>query len=253
MSDEMKVVSLWRHPIKAHGREEVTLARLTAGEGFPFDRIWAVAHDLSKYDAANPAWVPCINFQRAARTPALMAMTAQLNEATGEIALQHPQIGAYGLNPHDSASVQGFIDWLRPISPAERFRPVGLAQAGRAMTDTSDVTISLNFTASLADLSQQMGVDLSRDRWRANIWVEGLAPWAEFDLVGKTLRIGKAELKVTEPIGRCTATSANTETGLIDADTLGGLRQRVGAQDFGIFAHVTRDGVVTPGDRIEVL
>ncbi|ARO15511.1 MOSC domain protein [Ketogulonicigenium robustum] len=253
MAVAMQVVDLWRHPIKAHGREQVTLARLTAGEGFPFDRIWAVAHDLSKYDPDHPAWVSCANFQRAARTPEVMAITAQLDEGSGHITLQHPRIGSYHLVPEDAVSVARFLAWLAPISPQERFRPVTLARAGRAMTDTAEPTVSLNFTASLADLSRHMGQDLSRDRWRANIWVDGLAPWAEFELVGRRLRIGTAECYVTERIGRCAATMVNPLTGARDGDTLRALREVVGEQDFGVFVTVTQDGTVRPGDKIEVL
>ena len=38
------VAALYRHPIKAIGREEVDEVDLIAGQTMPGDRLWAVAH-----------------------------------------------------------------------------------------------------------------------------------------------------------------------------------------------------------------
>ncbi len=81
------------------------------------------------------------------------------------------------------------------------------------MTDQDQPLISLNSLASLADLSARMGRDLSIHRWRGNIWVEGWAPWAELDLIGREISVGPVRLRIEEPIGRCRATAANPETG----------------------------------------
>jgi uncharacterized protein YcbX len=56
------VTSLWRHPIKSHGREDVASTTLIAGQTMPGDRVWAVAHEASKADGSE--WVPCANFNR---------------------------------------------------------------------------------------------------------------------------------------------------------------------------------------------
>ena len=43
-----------------------------------------------------------------------------------------------------------------------------------------------------------------------------------------------------EPITRCVATTVDPETGISDADTLGGLRPAGATQDFGVYAEVAR-------------
>ena len=45
-----KVTSIWRHPIKSHGREELDEVTLAAGQTMPGDRMWAIAHENSKAD-----------------------------------------------------------------------------------------------------------------------------------------------------------------------------------------------------------
>jgi uncharacterized protein len=98
-----------------------------------------------------------------------------------------------------------------------------------------------------------MGRDLSKHRWRGNLWLDGLEPWEEFGWIGRRLRLGGVVLQVQERIGRCKATTANPDTGRVDADTLGALRALVGDQDFGVFATVVEGGPIAPGDQLEVL
>lgn len=247
-----RLAYIFRHPIKAHGREQLASVLLSEGAALPWDRHWAVAHEASKFDPAAPGWISCAHFQRGARTPAVMAITARFDEQSGRMQLSHPALPELSFHPETEG--QRLIDWLAPISPTDRFRPRALVRApGVAMTDSAYPTVSIKNLASNADLGAQMGVDLSLHRWRGNLWLDGLAPWAEFDWIGRRLRIGATLLEVRERVGRCKATTANPETGLIDADTLAALRARVGAQDFGVFATVVEGGVIAPGDRIEVL
>ncbi len=247
-----RLAHIFRHPIKAHGREELASVVLSAGHALPFDRHWAVAHAASKFDPAVPGWMSCANFQRGMRTPSVMAIAAQYDEGTGLMHLTHPDLPPLSFHPQTEGAA--FIDWIRSISPDGRFAPTALVQSpGVAMTDSDYPTVSIKNLASNADLSARMGVDLSIHRWRGNLWVEGVAAWEEFGWVGRRLQVGEAVLDVRERVGRCKATTANPATGVVDADTLAALRAVVGEQDFGMFGVVVQGGRIAPGDRVEVL
>lgn len=239
-----------RHPIKSHGRESLGSVMLTAGQGVPFDRHWAVAHDAARL---NPGWNECVNFARGAKAPELMAISAQLDEATATITLTHPTKPDLTFRPDDTADLARFLDWVRPLNPPDRAQPVQIVTAGRAMTDTDFASISIIGLASNVALGAKIGQDLSPDRWRGNLWIDGLTPWAEFDWVGKTVRIGTAVFEVVERITRCRATMANPRTGVIDADTLTALNENYGHQDFGVYAKVLKDGVISVGDTVVVI
>ena len=143
------------------------------------------------------------------------------------------------------------IDWLRPLWPETRPEPARVIRVpGQALTDQDQPLISINSTASLADLSARMGRELSPHRFRGNIWVEGWAPWGELDLIGQEITVGAARLRIEEPIGRCRATGANPETGQQDADTMGALEAGYGHTDFGVFARVISGGRVAIGDEV---
>lgn len=248
---EARVSHLWRHPIKGHGVEAVAGTMLEAGRTMPWDRVWAIAHDGALIDRSSRDWAACSNFSRGARTPELMAIRASLDEALGEVTLDHPDRPQIVVDPDDPADAAALIAWLLPLSDPARALPSFVTRAeGRGMTDSDFPSVSILNAASLRALSQRVGKPLAMERFRGNIWVEGLAPWQEFEWPGHDLRVGDAVLRVRERITRCLATAANPETGRRDADTLGALEAGWGHRDFGVYAEVIAGGTVQIGDPV---
>ena len=235
-----------RHPIKGHGRENLASVGLLAGECLPWDRHWAVAHDAAKL---VPGWNRCVNFARAAKAPALMAISSTLDEATATVTLTHPDRGTITFRPDQAADLSGFLDWVRPLNPPDRALPAKIVSAGRGMTDSEFPSVSILSNSSLAELSARMGNDLVAERFRGNLWLEGAAPWAEFGWIGREIQIGKAVLRIDERITRCSATTVDPATGRSDADTLKALESHYGHQDFGVYATVLTGGTVAVGDQ----
>ncbi|MCA0997829.1 MOSC domain-containing protein [Alloyangia pacifica] len=243
------VTQIWRHPIKAHGREALDRVTLTAHHCLPFDRAWAVAHENSAADGSE--WARCGNFSRGAKAPQLMAISAELNEAAGTITLHHPDRPDLTIDPDRDGDA--FLDWVRPLMPEDRAQSARLVRAqARGMTDAPFPSITLCNMASHRAVEAQIGQPLSIHRWRGNIWLDGLAPWQEFDWVGRQVKIGSAILTVRERTGRCAATTANPETGQRDADTLGALRHW-GHTDFSVQAEVTTGGEIALDDEVTLL
>lgn len=241
----MQVTGLWRHPIKSHGREELTRVTLRAGEAMPFDRLWAVAHDAARLD--GDGWAHCANFSRTSKAPGLMAIEATLDEATEMVQLRHPDRPEITLHPERDAAA--LIDWVMPLVPAERALPDRVVRLeGRGWTDSDFPSVTLCNMASHRAVEQRLGQALSIHRWRGNIWFDGPV-WEEFDWMGRDLRVGEAVLHVRERTDRCLATTANPDTGKRDADTLGALKSW-GHQDFSVRAEVIKPGLVETGSPV---
>ena len=238
------VASIWRHPIKSHGREALEAVSLIAGQTMPWDRAWAVAHEVSK--ATNEAWSPCAAFSRVSKAPALMAITATLNEATETLTLRHPDRPDLTFQPDTQPEL--LIDWVRPLMPENRAASARIVRVpGRGMTDSDFPSVTICNHASHRAVEQRAGQALSTHRWRGNIWLDGLGPWEEWEWLDRDIRIGSAVLRVRERTDRCLATTANPETGQRDADTLGALAHW-GHQDFSVRAEVIESGDIRPGD-----
>lgn len=238
-----RLALITRHPIKAHGREILASVVLSAGQTLPFDRRWAIAHEAAKL---LPGWVSCNNFLRGVKVPSLMAMDCVMED--DKVRLTHPTLGSLTVNPDLAEDAARLIAWVKPLVPEGRAQPVQLVRHDGGLTDSDYPTVSILNLASLADLSARMGLMLSPHRFRGNLWLEGAAPWAEFDWIGRRLQIGGAVLEVTERITRCRATCVDPTTGEVQGETLDALDQAFGHKDFGVFATVVQGGPVALND-----
>jgi len=259
------IAQIWRYPIKAIGAEELESTRIVPDRPLPLDRAWAV---LQEGGEESEEWQPCRNFVRGAKGPSLMAITAQVDMAsqtlgpsdgtvmvtqpTTRIRLNHPRRPEILIDPgRDSTRL---VEWLRPIYPEHRPAPMQLVRApAQGMSDAPYASISILNMSSLRALGDKIGKTLDVRRFRGNFWVEGWAPWEEFDMEGKTLSIGGVEFEVVERITRCRATEANPETGRPDAETLLALEEGWGHRDFGVYARAIERGTVARGAPVRVV
>ena len=238
-----RLALITRHPIKAHGRELLASVVLSEGETLPFDRRWAVAHEAARL---TPGWVSCNNFLRGVKTPQLMAMEAAM-EGT-RVRLTHPTLGEIVVNPDEAEDAARLIAWVAPLVPEGRAQPVQVVRHDGGLTDSDYPTVSILNLASLAELSACMGMELSPHRFRGNLWLEGAAPWAEWDWIGRRLQIGGAVLEVTERITRCRATCVDPVSGEVQGETLAALESGYGHKDFGVYAKVVQGGTIALHD-----
>lgn len=239
-----RLAQIWRYPVKSIGRERLSRARLDKGGKLPFDRHWAVLHEgaanrLTDADTLD-GWLPKAAFLRGAAGPALQAVDGRLDG--DKLVFSHPSQGEITVSPGDDAACTRFIDWLRPLWPADKPAPLQLVRSTTPLTDTSQPFVSINSLDSLAALEAHVGQRLGVERWRGNLWIEGAEPFAERDWIGREFSIGPVRLIGREAIGRCSATSVDTESGTPDFDMVRTLTELRGHPTFGIYAEVLEGG-----------
>lgn len=245
-----RLAHIIRHPIKSIGYEELPAVSLTKGHGLPFDRVWAIAHEAAAFDSPLTEWASKRNFLRGVAAPQFMAIRAHLTEAG--LQLDHPGQGPITLNPDLPEDQRRLIDWVRPLWPENRPAPRAVERVmGTSLSDMPTPYVALGSLGSLAHLSAAAGQDLSIHRFRGNLWIEGWAPGAERDLIGRRLQIGAATLEIDMPITRCRATCANPETGEDDLEMLDLLHALWGDHHFGLYARVVHTGDLCTGDTVE--
>lgn len=240
-----RLTEIWRYPIKGIGSEQLDEISLRAQAPLPGDRAWAVLHEGG---ADHDDWQPRRNFLVVASGPMLAAVTAQSHD-DGRMSLKHPDRPEARFDlVTDGAAL---IDWARPLWPEQHSAPTRLVSAPpEGMADNGVAQVSIMNHSSLRALSQKTGMDLDPKRFRGNLWLDGLAPWEEFDLVGKSVQIGDVRFDVTDRIERCRATEANPDTGRRDVDPLRALTEGWGHRDFGVYATVSTDGRIARGDPV---
>jgi uncharacterized protein YcbX len=167
------------------------------------------------------------------------------------LTLSHPDKKQITFCPDTESDI--LIDWTRDLIPDGRSGSVKLIRAKvAAMTDTEYQSITICSSSSHNSLASEMGLDLSKKRWRGNLWIDELEPWEEMTWIGKIVQIGNVQFEVIENVQRCMATTANPETGVRDADTLGALKAH-GHQNFSVYAIAKNNGDLRLGDKLRVL
>lgn len=245
----MKVTDIWRFPIKSHGSEALDAVILTKGQTLPYDRLWAVAHDQSDVDGSQ--WAPCQNFSRGSKASQLGAITAKLDEDSETITLSHPQREDLVIHPDTEGAK--LVEWAGGFIPENRAASARVVRGATCgFTDSDFPSITIGNLASHRAVEQKLGQKLSPLRWRCNLFVDGGAPWEEFDWMDKEVQLGEAVLHVCERTDRCLATHNNPETGERDANILATL-DTWGHRDFTVRAKVVRSGRVERGDEVKPL
>ena len=128
-----------------------------------------------------------------------------------------------------------------------------LARSERAITDCRP--ISLFSIKTRQQLSEELGVDLDKRRFRANIYMDldGEAGFAEDAFVGKTLQVGsKLVVHVLERDPRCKMITLDPDT----AESNPAILQKVVKAHngmAGIYGAVMVEGTVRRGDAIGLL
>ena len=220
------VADLWRFPVKSFGGER--LRRAFVGPfGLLGDRRFAVSA------GAEPA--------TARRTPGLLAFRAEYRD--GESAGSPTVIATDGTGfaPLDPALANAVGDSIG--------QDVVVAQSPIGFFDAAPLHILGE--PSIQALSDGVGTELDRRRFRANILVEPAAGAAfeEDAWLGQRLEIGGAVVEIVVNTERCAVTTFDPDTLERDPRVLRALAE-TRENLFGVYARVIRPGWVATGDAV---
>jgi GntR family transcriptional regulator/MocR family aminotransferase len=245
------VTALYHYPIKGLSPQPVRTVRLEAGKPFPFDRVFALARPGMAVTAEAPKWAKKGLFVMLMLDEGLASVRTHLDEKTLLLTVldgQRPVLSADLTDPEARSRVEAFFHRL---APTLRAAPALVRARDGHFMDKPDNVISLINLATVRSLEQQWGYAIDPLRFRANIYIDGAAPWEEFDWIGSDIRLGEALFRVDRRNGRCGATNVDPATGRRDLDIPGSLRRAFGHKDLGIYLLVHRDADVAVGDVLE--
>ena len=218
----MRIETIYRYPVKGLTAEALEEVALTPGETLPHDRRFALAQGDSTFDPAAPAWMPKRNFACLMANARLALLHSAYDARSGELV-------------------------IRPLGA-----PPFVEAPGHSFSDVAKKVVSIIGLSSLQALEQAAGAKLDPLRFRANVYVSGGSPWAEFDWIGREILLGQARLRIVKRIVRCPATEVNPATAERDAAPPRWLRDHFGHADLGVYAEVLEGGRISVGDALEV-
>jgi len=255
----MFIESLYRYPVKGLTPELLTSAPLTPGRCIPWDRAFALAQGDATLDLDHPGWISKTNFMCLLRNAGIALLKTRFDEASQTLTITTPAGETLEASPFTPEGqdrlTEFFIEFL---GPETRYGPAAQKPAFRHFPDHSfcdhkTQVLSLIGLGSLRALESAVGAARDKRRFRANIYIEDIPAWEEFNWLGREIQIGTVRAIVQERIDRCGATTVNPDTAERDAKPVTELREAFGHIDLGIFAEVLTEGTIHPGDKIQLL
>jgi uncharacterized protein YcbX len=253
------VKDLYRYPIKGLSAQPEASFDIVAGDGLPMDRRFALALGTTRFDPQAPEPLDKGYFLMLRRDTALAALRTRYDVATGRLVIGKPDGTIFeadlGTVDGRAATEEFFLDYL---GAACEGRPRLVEAEGHKFTDVSVVSpammraLSVVNLASVRDLSDRMALDLHPLRFRANIYVDGLAAWEEFAWVGREVVIGTARFKCVLRTKRCAAVDVDPVTARRDVSIPKSLMKSYGHPDCGVYLEVLEGGAMRRGDTLSV-
>jgi uncharacterized protein len=246
------IASIYRYPVKGLGPDRLESAELVPGRTIAGDRLYAIENGPSGFDPAHPSYLPKSRFLMLMRNERLAALRTAFDEATHTLAIKDD----------GGEAVRGDLRTQEGRAAIERFfatfcadelrgPPKLLNAPGHSFSDVARKVVSIINLASVAALETITGAPVHPLRFRANLYVQGWPAWAELDLVGREIAVGRsARLKVVKRIVRCAATNVDPDTGMRDLTIPDTLMRNLGHTDCGIYAEVIAGGPIVTGDGV---
>ena len=256
------VESLWRYPVKSMRGEELREAFVSFA-GVYGDRLFAFR------SAVRPSGFPYLTgreqkrmllYRPHFRHPGKAEKPPNLAEAEGI----EPGLTAVFADPTELAvdvetpsgevlSVDDPMLIRRLEEGSGDGHALTLLRSERAMTDCRP--ISLFSVQTGRRLGEELGIDLDKRRFRANVFMDlsSTTGFAEDGLVGRTLRIGsKAVVSILERDPRCAMITIDPDTAQRNPAILGHVAKAHEGKA-GVYGAVLVEGMVRIGDDIHVV
>ena len=113
-------------------------------------------------------------------------------------------------------------------------------------------SISLINNQSIEDFKNKTNQEIETQRFRGNIFVDGIEAWEERSWIGKIIKINNISFKVEKNIPRCVAINLKPNTDDNSLNLLQSLKKTYNHFDMGVYLTALDDGPINIGDKISV-
>ena len=113
-------------------------------------------------------------------------------------------------------------------------------------------SISLINIKSIEDFKNKTNQEIETQRFRGNIYVDGLDAWEERNWIGKIIKINNISFKVEKNIPRCVAINLKPNSEDNSLNLLQSLKKTYNHFDMGVYLSALDDGKIYTGDKILV-
>jgi len=247
-----KIKQLFYSPVKSLSFSSINKLEILNNIGIKFDRNFAFTRDLDdnkiNHVMQNPLDRKIVNFLSLKHFPELNMYNFDFNN--GFLYLKKNNNIILITDIKNEAEIIILCEKMQELIPkVKRIRL--LQDSMNPFFDTMpSKTISLINLNSIRDFEKKLSKKIEFQRFRGNIYVDGLNPWDERNLINKTLIINNLKFKVTKEIPRCVATNIRPNSSEINLSIPISLKQFYNHINLGVYLIPLNDGNIKSNDDI---
>ena len=248
----IKIENLFYSPVKSISFTESEFLNVLKDKGIQSDRIFAFVQNLDstsiKNLIENPKSRKLNNFITLKNTPELNKYN--FTYIKDKLILKKQDEIIISINPFLENEKKLLCDKINNIINKNKKLDFLMDEKNPFFDTMPDNSISLVNKKSVTDFSMKILSDIEFERFRANIYIDGLAAWEERNWIGKTIKINNIDFFVSGEISRCSATNLKPSTDIVTINLPNQLKKTYDHINMGIYLVPLQNGVISRNDKI---
>ena len=259
------VKELWIYPIKSIGGMCVDNA-MALPEGFQYDRRWMLIDENGQFVTQREHFKLSTFSSTIADNKLIISHKGEtidtpLDQTTPDtvrVQVWSSKLKAQEVNPDVSnwfsVKLSMKVTLVKMTDISKRPRRLFVPPYKTTLSFADGYPYLILGAESMNELNAKLDHPVLPDRFRANIIVSSSIPHEEDKWKG--LNAGNAQLQVIKPCARCVMITVNQQTGKTGKEplkTLAAYRKKRNKIYFGANAICTKDGIISVGDRLEIM
>ena len=251
------ISSLYFSPIKSLSFQNIKKSIVKKNIGILNDRIFAFTKGLNQEKAKqiekNPKQRKLIDFLTLKNSPVLNKYNFEFKDKKISLFKDNKEVFSILINDEQQRlKIPNILLELENNLP----KPIYLLKNeiypfyDTTSAESVSNTVSLINLNSIKDFEVKINQTIEFERFRGNIYVKDLKPWAERDWIGKVLLINNVQFKVLKNIPRCSATNLKVNSEEMDINLPNTLKKTYNHMDMGVYLLPLNSGQISEGDEI---
>ena len=248
----IKIENLFHSPVKSISFEESKSLKVLTGKGIESDRIFAFVQNLDstfiKHLIEDPKSRKLNNFVTLKNYPELNQYN--FTYAKDKLILKKQDEIIITINPFFENEKILLCDKITQIIQKDKKLDLLMDEKNPFFDTMPNNSISLINKKSISDFSNKISTNIEIERFRANIYIDGIAAWEERDWIGKTININNINFFVSDEISRCSATNLKPSTDIVTINLPNQLKKTYDHINMGLYIVPQQNGVISKEDKI---
>ena len=248
----IKIENLFYSPVKSISFEESESLNVLTDRGIESDRIFAFVQNLDSNSIKNliedPKSRKLNNFLTLKNSPELNQYN--FTYAKNKLILKKKDEIIITINPFSKNEKKLLCDKINQIILKDKKLDLLMDEKNPFFDTMPNNSISLINKKSISDFSNKISTNIEIERFRANIYIDGLDAWKERDWIGKTININNIKFFVSDEISRCSATNLKPSTDIVTINLPNQLKKTYDHINMGLYIVPQQNGVISKEDKI---